>query len=383
MKIARLSRCGSQDSVPTGIESISQNAPLVTVDGGSVATLTAVNGLLAVSGVVPADGTENVCFVSNGIISVNNLINRQQITCDISGEFPPGPGNTVTLRLFARAKDGVYDGSANAPYLTNRLNDATVLPGKDSNGNDVSIDIVPDNNSKTSSVQILNAQLSGRTYLDLNGNNVQNGTAPGQDYGFGNITFNLRGTDLYGNSVTRTITSNNTTTPVRGDYLFANLPPSDSNGYTITQTQPAADNRLPLPGTGTTAPGTPNNNVAASSTVPVGSRQQRHFRHCFGCRRDRGRFLISRKFPLERQLPLPAPCITTRNDDGVINAPDEEGIPGVVITLTGQRMRTTTTELTDHYSFSLACCRVSIPSRRVSRVGWAAEKIPLELPVEI
>ncbi len=337
-----------QDTLPTGIEWIGLNAPLVTVDGGSAATLTAVNGFLTVSDVVPANGTENVCYVSNGVTSVNNLINRQQITCDISGEFPPGPGNTVTLRLFARAKEGVYDGSANAPYLSNRINDATVMPGKDLNGNDVSIDIVPGNNAKASSVQIQNAQLSGRTYLDLNGNNVQNGTASGEDYGFGNVVFNLRGTDLYGNLVSRSVISNDTITPVRGDYLFANLPPSDSNGYTITQTQPAADNRLPLPGTGTTSPGIPNNDVAVSSTVPVGAPNS----VISGIVLAAAQTGVNFDFPeaLTGILATISGVVFNDSNGNGIKDTGESGISGVLITLSNGA--TATTSADGSYTFS-------------------------------
>src|SRR5699024_1489939 len=68
-----------------------------------------------------------------------------------------------------------------------------------------------------------------------------------------NVELTLTGTDKYGNTVTRTVSTSNVAAgngSSRGDYLFDNLPPSDANGYTITQTQPAGfGNGEPQPNT--------------------------------------------------------------------------------------------------------------------------------------
>jgi hypothetical protein len=207
---------------------------------------------LAVSATVPANGVENVCFVSNGIASPTLLTQQQAITCDISGSFPPGATNTVTLKLFARAKSGLYDGSVpNAPYLADRTNTARVFPGRDVDGNNISVDSDPANDEKTTIVQVQNARIGGRTFLDLNNNGDQNGETLVTDQGIGGVTITLTGTDRYGNAVSRTTTTSSVAAglgSLRGDYLFDNLAPSDTTGYTITQTQPAAyGNGAPQP----------------------------------------------------------------------------------------------------------------------------------------
>jgi uncharacterized repeat protein (TIGR01451 family) len=230
-----------RDTLPTGFEWLNSGAylPVVSVDSGSAATL---GGALVISGSVPANGMGNVCFISNGVASVTTLAQQQEITCDITGSFPAGAANSITLKLYARAKPGLYDGSVAAPYLTDRTNTATVFPGKDSTGNDISVDIVPANDGKTAVVQVQNAQIGGRSFIDLNNNGDQDGTAVAADQGLGGITIQLSGTDKYGNPVTRTTTTSSVVAgagSTRGDYLFANLAPSNAAGYTITQTQPS------------------------------------------------------------------------------------------------------------------------------------------------
>jgi|GEM_PF-1205935 len=232
------------DTLPTGFEWVHGDgqAPAVSVDSGSAATLSASGGVLAVSASVPANGSENVCYISNGVTNVTALNQQQAITCVINGLFPAGPGNTITLKLYARAKPELYDGSANAPYLTDRTNTARVYPGRDVDGNDISIDDKPDNDSKTGRVQVRKASIGGRVFVDLNKNGDQNGTTLATDQGVGAVTITLTGTDKYGNSVSRTVTTKDVPAgngSLRGDYLFDNLAPSDAAGYTITMTQPA------------------------------------------------------------------------------------------------------------------------------------------------
>ena len=231
------------DTLPTGFEWINTGAqlPVASVNGGSAATL---SGALTVVNAVPANGTDNVCFISNGILNVVTLVQQQNITCDIGGVFPPGAANTITLRLFARAIPGLYDGSApNAQYLSNRTNSASIFPGKDATGADIAVDTNPNNNTKIATVQVQNAQLAGRVFLDLNNNGDQDGATLITDQGIGAVTITLTGTDKYGNAVSRVVTSSSVAAGVgslRGDYLFNNLTPSNAAGYTITETQPVA-----------------------------------------------------------------------------------------------------------------------------------------------
>ena len=229
------------DTLPTGFEWVNTNPaflPVAVVDVGSTASLSAA---LTVSASVPAAGTSNVCFVSNGITSVTTLAQQQAITCDLSGIFPSGAGDTVTVTLYARPKGGLYDGSGGAPYGVDRTNSVKVSPGKSVSNVDTAIDVVPGNDTATSTIKVHQAKLGGRVFVDINNNGDQDGTIGTADQGLGNVSLTLVGTDIYGYPVSRTVTSSNAAAGVgslRGDYLFANLPPSDGAGYTVTETQP-------------------------------------------------------------------------------------------------------------------------------------------------
>lgn len=324
-----------KDTLPTGFEWINTgaNAPVVTVDGGSAATLA---GALAVSGTVPANGTANVCFVSNAITSVTTLVQQQEITCDISGTFPAGAANTVTLALFARAKGGLYDGSGAAPYAVNRTNSASIFPGQDATGTDIAIDLVSGNNSKTSTIQVRTAQVAGRSFVDLNGNGDQNGTISGQDQGIGNVTLSLTGTDLYGFPITRTVTTDNAAAgagSTRGDYLFANLPPSNAAGYTITQNQPVGfANGTAQPNTarpvrnasstGISGPITVSNTVGPDTSVIA------------GVQLAGGGNGVQFDFP-EGQRPAISGFVYLNDANNGTKAGGEAGLNGVALTLVG------------------------------------------------
>ncbi|MGS1079241.1 SdrD B-like domain-containing protein [Pseudoxanthomonas beigongshangi] len=247
------------DLLPSGFEWLSGGAQAPMATAGGTATL---SGPLAVSTSVPAAGSDNVCFISNGVTSVTAPAQRQQITCDFGGQFPGGAGNTVTVRLYARPVPGVYDGSPAAPFDTNRTNEAQVRPGKDADGGDVSIDGNSSNNDGSSDVQVRNARIGGRVFLDRDDNGDQDGTGAGADQGIAGVTLVLTGTDRYGNPVNRSIT-----TDANGDYQFTGLAPADAAGYSITQTQPAGyDNGLPQPNTPRT-----QRNGTSSGVTPAGA----------------------------------------------------------------------------------------------------------------
>lgn len=326
-----------RDTLPTGLEWVNTGAylPVASVNGGSAATL---SGALTVSASVPANGTDNVCFISNGVTSLGNLTQQQQITCDISGNFPAGAGNTITLTLHARAKGGLYDGSASAPYLADRTNTATILPGLDATGADIAIDIVPGNNTATSVTQIRNASVAGRSFLDLNGNGDQNGSIIGADQGLGNVAITLTGTDLYGYAVSYSTTTDNAALgagSTRGDYLFTNLAPSNAAGYTITQTQPAAfANGTPVPNTaravrngvstGVSGPYAVSNTTSPATSVIA------------GVRLAGGGNAVQFDFP-ELQKPSLSGFVYVDADNNGVKGGAESGINGVTLTLIGCR----------------------------------------------
>ena len=67
--------------------------------------------------------------------------------------------------------------------------------------------------------------VSGLVFLDHNNDGSRNGN----DYGLGNLSVALAGTDVNGNPVART-----TTTDASGNFRFTTLPESNGSGYTIT-----------------------------------------------------------------------------------------------------------------------------------------------------
>lgn len=243
------------DQLPSAFEWMTTGAQQPTATPAGGATL---SGVLAVSASVPANGTDNVCFISAGPATVTAPAQQQTITCDVGGNFPAN--GQVIVTLWARPKSVVYDGSANAPFLTDRTNNAQVQPGRDSGGGEVSVDNNPANNTASSQVQVQNSSLAGRVFHDRNDNGDQDGTGPTDDHGLAGVTITLTGTDAYGNPVSAT-----TTTNASGDYVFNGLPPSDAAGYTIVETQPAGyDNGQPQPNTPR-----PNRNGTSTGVAPV------------------------------------------------------------------------------------------------------------------
>jgi len=92
------------------------------------------------------------------------------------------------------------------------------------------IDRDPSNDSDPGTVTVQKSSIAGTVYSDFNDDGLQNGV----ESGILNVSLRLTGTDLYGNAVDTTVTTN-----ASGAYLFDDLAPSGAAGYTITETQPA------------------------------------------------------------------------------------------------------------------------------------------------
>ncbi|MEZ5999547.1 SdrD B-like domain-containing protein [Hyphomonas sp.] len=167
-----------------------------------------------------------VVFTPSGsaTVSGSTCSTGNSVLCVVDGFFPAN-GDTVTMRIEAAATFP-FSGNVNDPIV----NLATIAVGQTAGGNPISIDEVPGNNAQSTSDGTLRvSSISGRVYSD---NDMGDSFTAGE--GIGSVTLTLTGTDLYGNTINTTVQ-----TAADGSYSFADLPPSNGAGYTITETQPA------------------------------------------------------------------------------------------------------------------------------------------------
>ncbi|MBU2923148.1 SdrD B-like domain-containing protein [Colwellia sp. 1_MG-2023] len=87
------------------------------------------------------------------------------------------------------------------------------------------------NNTDSDIVLVTKSSIAGQVYADFN----DDGIVDGNEEGIAGVTLNLSGTDLYGN-----IVNLSETTDVDGNYLFDNLIPSNAAGYNISEVQPSS-----------------------------------------------------------------------------------------------------------------------------------------------
>ncbi len=87
------------------------------------------------------------------------------------------------------------------------------------------------NNTDSDIVLVTKSSIAGQVYADFN----DDGIVDGNEDGIAGVTLNLSGTDLYGNTVNLS-----ETTDVDGNYLFDNLIPSNAAGYSISEVQPSS-----------------------------------------------------------------------------------------------------------------------------------------------
>jgi uncharacterized repeat protein (TIGR01451 family) len=170
----------------------------ITVTNTGPSAATAVN----VSDTLPP----NMTFVSatSGFTNANGVI---------TGQIPsinPNASSTVTI---------VATVSNDAPNGANLTNTVTVNSAGETN--------TANNTATDTSTVASTANLSGRVYVDSNGNGVRDTNEPG----IAGVTMTVTGTATSGGaSVTRT-----TTTDANGEYTFSDLPVGT---YSVSQTQP-------------------------------------------------------------------------------------------------------------------------------------------------
>ena len=164
-----------------------------------------------------------------GVISWTKTLPAATGTCPDSGvctmgQLDAGGQITITVptRLSAYPSGGVATNSATVNT------DPANLGG---------IDTTPLDNTANASVNITRASIAGTVFQDRvrDGANAGTPQAAAQEPRISGVSLRITGTDLYGNAVDTTATSD-----ASGNFTFANLSPVDATGYTITQTQPAS-----------------------------------------------------------------------------------------------------------------------------------------------
>ncbi len=162
----------------------------------------------------------------------------QVLTCT-AGDVTFVPGQPGRVRVIVPVRWDVVPpgGSAN--------NTATVTTQQ--------VDTNPANDNSTAPIAVTASSLAGTVFEDRIRIGPDGGTpqSPTVEPRIPNVTMALTGTDEYGNPVSLT-----TTTDANGDYIFADLSPSNGAGYVITQTQPVGYFNGPIdpPTTGPLAP---------------------------------------------------------------------------------------------------------------------------------
>ncbi len=198
---------------------------IVTNNGPSTATNVVVTDNLSTTGVTFVSGTSTVGTVANASGVVTATV----------GTLAPGASATISLNT-----------TVPTTRTTNLNNTATVTATE--------TDTNTANNTVSQPTAIaVPGSLAGNVYVDANDNGVRD---TGEE-GIQGVNIALAGTDVGGNAVTRTAT-----TDANGDYSFTNLLPGT---YSLTQTQPTgfADGEA-NPGTGATNAGTPGDNTISN-----------------------------------------------------------------------------------------------------------------------
>ena len=173
-------------------------------------------------------------------IDVSNIGQSTAANVQVVDTLPPGvtfvsgvgpnnepltaSGGVVTVNAGSLAVDGSFTFTitavVNEGVTANQVNRVTVSTdtgeSNDGNNEDTAVTVIDP----------MSASIAGTVYLDLNNNGVQNDN----EAGLAGVTLTLTGTDIQGNSVSRSTTTNE-----NGDYIFRNLA---EGVYAVAETQP-------------------------------------------------------------------------------------------------------------------------------------------------
>ncbi|MGH8036289.1 MAG: SdrD B-like domain-containing protein [Stenotrophomonas sp.] len=281
------------------------------------------DAITAISGHVYLDRNGNGDFDAGDAGTRNSQSNGglQGVTVTLTGAGPDGVfGNADDLAPVVVQTDaqGRYDfdslvvgqnyritetqpqGYANAAENASNVITINALPLTGSSGNDFGEKL---------------GSLSGAVYEDFSNvaANNNNGSRDAGENPIANVTVTLSGTDLLGNPVALT-----TTTDATGSYRFSDLlPPQAGTGYTLTETQPAGylDGKHTA-GNAATPGSTAVANVISAIAITTGQ--------------DASGYLFGEL----ANAPISGTVYLDRDDDGA-NGTGDIGIAGVQVTIVG------------------------------------------------
>lgn len=269
------------------------------------------------------------------------------VTVSLTGTTAQGAPVTHTATTDV---NGFYrfSGLLNGTYTVKEAQPANWLDGKTSKGQVMGSECVACQNGTSNEIssitltadkvytefnfgEVKGTSISGTVYHDVNEDRQ-----PNPHEGLAGVTVTLTGKDDQGNPVTK-----NTTTGPDGKYSFPDLRPSDSNGYTITETQPAGIGDFPSNGG---QPGTVNGQPGGSSTKP---------NEITGVVLKSGESGEDYNFR-DKASSLSGTVYRDDNDNGLHDS-NEPGLPNVTVTLTSTSgpsvSQTVTTDDKGNYIF--------------------------------
>ncbi len=244
---------------------------------------------------------ETATTTADGSYSFSNLrpgtyaLSEGSVAGYLPGLAQVGSGATVA---------GTADNAPTSPTYGNQISGIVVQNG--------------DSTSDYSFGELLTTSLSGTVFNDNNGDGDQDTGEPGIE----GVTVILSGADDLNQPINQSASS-----AVDGSYSFINLRPSNGAGYTLTQTQPGGytDSSDTVGSLG----GTLGNDVISAILVASD---------------DSG---IGYNFA-EQSSGISGYVFADYNNNGNFDS-GEPGLPGVVISLTGAQVETTTTDANGYY----------------------------------
>ncbi|MFM7627150.1 MAG: SdrD B-like domain-containing protein, partial [Gammaproteobacteria bacterium] len=272
--------------------------------------------------------TQPALPVENGTCSVSGLA----ITCTMGQLVATGSITiTVPARIVAYPTGGVQN------------NSATVNTDPETTGG---IDTTPGDNTGTSSINVTRSSISGTVFQDRVRDGANGGTpqAAAQEPRIPSVTLRLTGTDVYGNAVDSTATTDG-----NGNFTFNDLSPVDATGYTVTQTQPAGfiNGTVDPPTSGGSEPS------AGGSYARCGTSGNSSFT---GIVIDGNTAAVRYNFPEIRQPTLSGFVYLDKNANDIRDPATDTGISGATVRLlnatTLAQIATTTTNSSGAYSFT-------------------------------